>query len=196
MSFGEAGFAAGQLQMIRRQVAQVTREINMQFTKKRLGSAREKVLRQPGVFADAQTSVDFYNSLTNPELKKKALLNSKGYLQVLQFDLNRTQVLNIEAGAGEYSPIPSGQGSVDIGTIMIGTEYVQEVLNRMTEELNQSIFSIFQNVKMIKEGTYAFMAGGLEDDSQAEKAISASKDVEGKVQDLRPGQDEQAKLDL
>jgi hypothetical protein len=79
---------------------------------------------------------------------------------------------------------------------MIGTEYVQEVLNRMTEELNQSIFSIFQNVKMIKEGTYAFMAGGLEDDSQAEKAISASKDVEGKVQDLRPGQDEQAKLDL
>ena len=185
-SFGESGFAKGQLQMIRRQVAQVTKQINNQFTKKKLGSEREKVLRAEGVFADPQTSVEFYNSLENPELKKKALLNSRGYLQVLQFDLNRSQVLNIETAAGEYSPLPADQGTVDIGTIMIGAEYVQEVLNRMTEELNQSIFSIFQSLKMIKEGTYAFMAGGLQDDTQAEKAINASQDVEGKVQELRP----------
>ena len=195
-SFGEAGFAKGQLQMIRRQVSQVTKQINQQFTKKRLGSEREKVLRTEGVFAEPQASVDFYNSLTDPELKKKALLNSKGYLQSLQFDLNRGQVLNIEGIAGEYSTLPEGQSSVDIGTIMIGAEYVQQVLNKMTEELNQSIFAIFQSVKMIQEGTYAFMAGGLQEDEQAEKAINASRDVESKTQELRPQQGEQLELDL
>ena len=140
--------------------------------------------------------MDFYNSLTDPELKKKALLNSKGYLQSLQFDLNRGQVLNIEGIAGQYSTLPEGQSSVDIGTIMIGAEYVQQVLNKMTEELNQSIFAIFQSVKMIQEGTYAFMAGGLQEDEQAEKAINASRDVESKTQELRPQQGEQLELDL
>ena len=104
--------------------------------------------------------------------------------------------MNIESIAGEYSPLPSGQNGVNIGTIMIGAEYVQQVLNRMTEELNQSIFTIFQSVKMIQEGTYSFMAGGLQDDAQAEKAIDASRDVEGKVQDLRPDSDTAQKTGL
>jgi hypothetical protein len=148
----------------------------------------DKILSAQDVFADAQASVEFYNSLTNPEMKKKALMNSRGYLQTLQFDLNRGQVLDIESLAGQYTTLPSGQSSVDIGTIMIGAEYVQEVLNRMTEELNQSIFTIFQSVKAIQEGTYAFMAGGLRDDNQAEKAINASRDVEAKTQELRAGE--------
>ena len=60
------------------------------------------------------------------------------------------------------------------------------MLNNLTEELNNNIFSIFQAVKAIQEGTYAFMAGGLQDDDQAKKAISASQEVEAKTQELRP----------
>ena len=74
MSFGERGYSKGQLQMIRRQVAQVTREINLQFTKRKQKSARERILKTEGVFADPQTSVEFYNGLSL-ELKKRALLN-------------------------------------------------------------------------------------------------------------------------
>ena len=103
-------------------------------------------------------------------------------------------MLNIESIAGGYSPLPSGQESVDIGTIMIGAEYVQQVLNKLTEELNQGIFQIFQSVKMIQEGSYAFMAGGLQDDAQAEKAINASREVEAKTQELRP--ENNAEVDL
>ena len=66
----------------------------------------------------------------------------------------------------------------------------------MTRELNESIFSIFQSVKMIQEGTYAFMAGGLADDSEAEKAITASQDVQTKTQDLRPKGGQQLNLDI
>ena len=185
MSFGEMGFAAGQLQMIRRQVAKSTAEVNEQFTKKKQKSERAKILKTQVVFADAQTSVDFYNGL-NPELKKRALLNSRGYLSTLQFDLNRGQVLKIESLAGEHAAVPSGQSGTDIGTINIGAVYVQEVLNKLTDELNESIFSIFQSVKEIQEGTYAFMAGGLADDAEAEKAITASRNVEEKTQEIRP----------
>ena len=107
-----------------------------------MADERTRVLAGPGVFADAQTSVEFYNQL-NPGLKKRALLNTKGYLSTMQFDLNRGQVLDIQNIAGEYPAVPHGQASTDIGTIMIGAVYVQEVLNKLTEDLNQSIFSIF-----------------------------------------------------
>ena len=192
MAFDDKGYSRGNLQSIRRAVARANETVMKSFTAKKMADERANALRAPGVFADAQTSVEFYNQLS-PELKKRALLNTKGYLSTLQFDLNRKQVLNIESLAGEYPALPSGQGSVDIGTIMIGAEYVQEVLNRMTEELNRSIFTIFQSVKVIQEGTYAFMAGGLQDDNEAERAIAASKEVEGKVTELRP---EESEVDL
>jgi len=196
MSFAEKGYSNTELKIIASAVSNANEAVVKSFSATKQKDKRRQILREPGVFATAQESVDFYNNLTDPELKKRALLNSRGVLSSLQFDLNRRQVLNIESIAGEYSPLPEGQGSVDIGTIMIGAEYVQEVLNRMTEELNSSIFSIFQSVKTIQEGTYAFMAGGLQDDEQAELAIDASKEVEGKVQDLRPDQDEQSKLNI
>ena len=189
MAFDDKGYSRGNLQSIRRAVARANETVMKSFTAKKMADERANALRAPGVFADAQTSVEFYNQLS-PELKKRALLNTKGYLSTLQFDLNRKQVLNIESLAGEYPALPSGQGSVDIGTIMIGAEYVQEVLNRMTEELNRSIFTIFQSVKVIQEGTYAFMAGGLQDDNEAERAIAASREVEGKVTELRPEESE------
>ena len=192
MAFDDKGYSRGNLQSIRRAVARANETVMKSFTAKKMADERANALRAPGVFADAQTSVEFYNQLS-PELKKRALLNTKGYLSTLQFDLNRKQVLNIESLAGEYPALPSGQGSVDIGTIMIGAEYVQEVLNRMTEELNRSIFTIFQSVKVIQEGTYAFMAGGLQDDNEAERAIAASREVEGKVTELRP---EESEVDL
>lgn len=188
-ALGGQGYAGAQLQGVRSAISHANNDVRQSFSAKRMADERANALRAPGVFADAQTSVEFYNQLS-PELKKRALLNTKGYLSTLQFDLNRKQVLNIESLAGEYPALPSGQSSVDIGTIMIGAQYVQEVLNRMTEELNRSIFTIFQSVKVIQEGTYAFMAGGLQDDNEAERAIAASREVEGKVTELRPEESE------
>tara|TARA_Y100001973_G_scaffold98459_1_gene156076 strand:+ start:325 stop:2142 length:1818 start_codon:yes stop_codon:yes gene_type:complete len=186
-TFGESGRPDIELKLIAQAVSEATEIVNRSYSATMQKDKRRELLRQPGVFATPQESVEFYNSLTDPELKKRALLNSRGVLSSLQFDLNRRQVLNIESHAGEYSALPSGQSSVDIGTIFIGAEYVQEVLNRLTQELNQSIFAIFQSVKDITEGTYAFMAGGLQDDGEAQKAINASRSVEEKTQELRPG---------
>ena len=89
--------------------------------------------------------------------------------------------------AGEFSALPEGQAEPNIGIIPIGTTYVQEMLNRMTKELNEAIFDIFISVKDVQEGTYAYVAGGLSDevDHEAQKAINASNKIVSKTEELR-----------
>ncbi len=103
-------------------------------------------------------------------MKKKALLNSRGMLETYQFDVNKAQVKQI---------------SENLGTIKIGARIVQEMLNKMTAELNESIFDIFTNVKAVQENTYAFMAGGLQDDTKAQESIKASNKIAYKTEELR-----------
>ena len=171
-AFRERGYDKYQLWAIKKLVVTATEEVNREYSAKTLKSQRAELLRAPDVFADPEASVEFYNSLTDPELKKRALLNTRGRLSNLQFDINRGQVYDI---------------SENIGEIKIGAVYVQEMLNNITTELNQTIFQLFQSVKMIQEGTYAFMAGGLQDDAEAQKAIRASNDVAAKTEELAPG---------
>jgi len=183
-AFGEAGYDKYQLWAVKKAVVEATAKVNEEFSATELKSQRAEMLSGGGVFADARASVKFYNGLTDPELKRRALLNTKGRLSNLQFDLNRGNVYNIQGAAGTHSALPDGQGDVNIGEIKIGAVYVQEILNKLTAELNQSIFSLFQSVKDIQEGTYAFMAGGLSDDNEARKAITASNDVAAKTEEL------------
>ena len=185
-AFGDKDLSAIELKIIAKAVSQANDVVVKSFSAKRQQDKRRIALAQPDVFASAEQSVEFYNSLTDPEAKKRALLNTRGFLSTLQFDLNRRQVTEIESIAGEYSALPDGQDSVGIGAITIGAQYVQQMLDNLTEELNNNIFAIFQAVKAIQEGTYAFMAGGLQDDDQAKKAINASQEVEAKTQELRP----------
>ena len=103
-------------------------------------------------------------------MQKQALKNSRGMLETYQFDVNRKQVLEI---------------SQDLGVIKIGARVVQEMLNKMTQDLNEAIFDIFTNVKVVQENTYAFMAGGLQDDEKAKASIKASNAIAYKTEELR-----------
>ncbi len=172
--------------LIRAMVSAANKVVTDQFTAKKLKGARSAALKKKGVFLNASKSVEFYNSL-DPEMKKRALLNSRGYLDTLQFDLNKGQVLRIQDIAGEYPALPEGQAEPIIGIIPIGTTYVQEMLNKMTRELNEAIFDIFVSVKEVQEGSYAYVAGGLSDevDHEAQKAISASNKIASKTEELR-----------
>lgn len=155
---------------IRKFVVLATESVNEEFTASRVKSDRNKVLKRSNFYAALSTSVKFYNNLTDPEMKKKALLNSRGMLETYQFDVNRKQVLEI---------------SENLGTIKIGARIVQEMLNKMTTELNESIFDIFTNVKAVQDNTYAFMAGGLQDDEKAKASIKASNAIAYKTEELR-----------
>ena len=171
IAFKEKGYDNYQLWAIGWAVRAATVEVNKEYSAKKLKSDRAEMLAAADVFADPQVSADFYNKLKRPDLKKRALLNTRGKLNNLQFDLNRGQVIKI---------------ADNIGQIKIGAVYVQEMLDQITTELNQNIFELFQSVKMIQEGTYAFMAGGLQDDAEAQKAIEASNAVSSKTAELSP----------
>lgn len=146
--------------------------VRAEFATARVKSERNRMLKQPGFYASLEDSVAFYNKLKgNPEVQKRALLNSRGMLETHQFDVNRKQVLEI---------------SQDLGVIKIGARVVQEMLNKMTQDLNEAIFDIFTNVKIIQDNTYAFMAGGLQDDEKAKASIKASNAIAYKTEELRP----------
>ena len=144
--------------------------VNNEFTSARVKDERTKVLKSPNFYASLEESVKFYNNLKDPELKKRALLNTKGMLETYQFDVNRAQVIKL---------------SDELGTVKIGARIVQEMLNKMTADLNEAIFDIFMNVKSVQENTYAFMAGGLQDDEKAQESIKASNRIAFKTEELR-----------
>ena len=146
-------------------------KVRAQFASARVKDQRTRMLKQPDFYASLEDSVAFYNKLKgNPDLQKLALKNSRGMLETHQFDVNRKQVLEI---------------SQDLGVIKIGARVVQEMLNKMTQDLNEAIFDIFTNVKVVQENTYAFMAGGLQDDEKAKASIKASNAIAYKTEELR-----------
>ena len=152
-------------------VGAATVQVNNLFKAAKVKDERTRVLKQPDFYASLEDSVAFYNSLKgNPEMQKQALKNSRGMLETYQFDVNRKQVLEI---------------SQELGVIKIGARVVQEMLNKMTQDLNEAIFDIFTNVKVVQENTYAFMAGGLQDDEKAKASIKASNAIAYKTEELR-----------
>ena len=144
--------------------------VNSEFTSAKVKDERTKILKSPNFYASLEESVKFYNSLNDPEMKKRALLNTKGKLETYQFDVNRAQVIKL---------------SDELGTVKIGARIVQEMLNKMTTDLNEAIFDIFMNVKSVQENTYAFMASGLQDDERAQESIKASNRIAYKTEEIR-----------
>ena len=168
--------AQAAVNVLKKQFARATDAANdkvrAQFASARVKDERNNMLKQPDFYASLEDSVTFYNKLEgNPQLQKLALENSRGMLETHQFDVNRKQVLEI---------------SQDLGEIKIGARVVQEMLNKMSQDLNEAIFDIFTNVKVIQDSTYAFMAGGLQDDEKAKASIKASNAIAYKTEELRP----------
>ncbi len=138
-------------------------------------------------WASIEDSVDFYNALS-PEQKMSALRNSQGFLKTYQFSLNRGHVYNIQKFAGDKTSnlFDEGQSSVKIGVTNVGQKYIQEMLDRVVAEINDSVFVIVENLKVLTSSLNSYFAGGLKKDSDAVNAINASNTIEGKTEELRP----------
>jgi len=134
-----------------------------------------------------EKSLEVYNKLAgDPEKQKIALQNSFGYLRRKQFNLIQTAVENLNKLVDPSTPVlPQGQDSVVFGTIEVGARNTQNMLNRMTSVLNEAIFDIFVSVKSIQENTYAYVAGGMQEDERANEAITASSNVISKTMELK-----------
>tara|TARA_Y100000310_G_scaffold301635_1_gene338298 strand:+ start:217 stop:1884 length:1668 start_codon:yes stop_codon:yes gene_type:complete len=147
-------------------------------------------------WASPEDSLAFYNGLSLDQ-KRRALMSSRGYRFTKQYELTRRDIYNIQALAARAgdkegsSRVFGGRGTrgqtdVHIGQIVVGKTKLQETLNKMVNEVNESVFIIFQNLKTLTTNLQAYFAGALTDDTQAATAIGASHEIEGRTQELRP----------
>ena len=130
-------------------------------------------------FESVYRSAEFYDTLT-PEQKKMALRVSRGYIYTDQFSMNKNDVLTVPDSA-----LPEGQESVKIGEIEIGASKIQFMLNNVRDIINNSIFEIFDSLKVLTTNIQGYFAGGLEDDSLADNAIKASAEIGEKTEKIK-----------
>ena len=120
----------------------------------------------------AKKSKEFYAGLSKEE-KKKALLRTNGYLNTLQFALDKNEVVRL---------------SEEIGTLTIGTESLQKMLDSSIKALNTDVFTVFSHLQVLSDSLNSFFAGGLADTGEggsADTAIENADAIEGKTTEMK-----------
>jgi len=154
-----------------------------------------KIRGQGAKYADPRASLEFYNNLSLSE-KRRALLYTWGYTTTgNQYELRRNDIMNIERIASKGNPpsrvqrvIPKGNPNVFIGELKIGQTTIQELLDALVNDLNRSVFEIFEQLSMLEESLQGYFAGGLKDPNKAATAIAAASDIGVKTQELQTQQ--------
>ena len=135
-------------------------------------------------YATPKESVQFFNRLSSAD-KRRALMFTYGYsLPGAQYALTRADIYGIQRLAGGQKIFPSGQNEVSIGKLEIGQDKVEEMLATMINDINQSVFEIFGNVKVLSDSLQSYFANELNDSSMADKAIKAANDIEAKTKEI------------
>lgn len=130
-----------------------------------------------------------------PALKKKALLLSIGYINTEQFEFTEQRVLNIKELALPYSALPPGQSDVKIGSIEVGQEKVITLMQKVSEIIGNSVFLIFEDLKILTTNIQSYFGNGLKDDTQAQIAIEAAEGIGTRTAELT-NDDRQGELDF
>lgn len=128
-------------------------------------------------WATPEESLQFYNSL-DPEGKKRALLNTYGYLFTEQFGMTFPHMMNIIEG------IPAADG-MEIGTIVVGRQKIVEIIKKMALILGQNVVEIFNSLKVLNTSLNTYFATGLTDDQAAEQAQQSATKINRKTTELR-----------
>ena len=145
------------------------------FVEEQTGSAvskeREIQLAQL-TFATPQASYELYKKLP-VEMKKKALLNTYGFLHTEQFEMTRNQVFNVIGG------------NEPIGTIQIGAKNLQDTINKLASNLNDTIFDIFSSLSVLTTNINTYFATGLRDSTAADQAQTAAQNIDKKTEEIK-----------
>ena len=165
------------------------------YSKSKLKDERLGMLKSGGtpsnLFASIEDSLEWYNNKNRTDEEKKAALKQcYGYLTTEQFNLNQSVVAKVNTLTKQRT-LPEGQTEPKFAELQIGMQNTQNMLNRMTGLINDAIFGIFLSVKNVQDNTYAYMAGGMQDETMAQAAIDASNDIIERTTDLKQaGQEE------
>ena len=167
-------------------------KLKQRYARDEQAKARQAVVNDmyfyPGVDEKERIEISrkFYEE-ASPDLKRKCLLVSHGYVTTGHFNLTQTMVERIDQIA-QPTPgdlFPEGQSNVLIGTLEIGASKIQNVLDEVVEIFNRSIFDIFNNLKSLTSNIQGYFAGGLQSgDPRAKEAIVAADNIGEKTAEV------------
>jgi len=119
----------------------------------------------------AEKSIQFYDSLKgNRDAQKKALLKTNGYLNEMQFSLNKAEVMKL---------------AEPMASLEVGAEAIQKMLSQTTSLLNSEVFAIFDSLRNLSDNLNGFFASGLGDTEKATEAIGNAQDIETKTEKVQ-----------
>ncbi len=147
--------------------------------------AKDEVGEGLGKFASSEASREFFNNLDEKQ-RRRALLMTLGYVTSgNQYELTRADIYNIENLAGNYRVFGKGQSEIKIGEIEIGIEALQGVFDELVDDVNRTVFEIFDEMADLSVNLQGYFAGGLADDSKANDAISSARKIGEKTEETK-----------
>jgi hypothetical protein len=127
------------------------------------GSARGEKTKQLEYQSPEKTYIRLKQiQKSDSEAYKTALTYLRGVVFSDQFDLTESSLdANIASVGGDNL---FSYGSYYVGTLTIGRENIQQVLERCINELNTSILDIFSSLRGLSDTINKYVSSGLEDD--------------------------------
>jgi|10_taG_2_1085330.scaffolds.fasta_scaffold39261_1 hypothetical protein len=122
-------------------------------------------------YASAEDSVKYLRELQAAGDRKvffDALLKTYGYVTRKQWLINKNGIETVARALGEKEPY--------IGRLFVGQSYVHEMVEMYGDIINEKVFSIFRELKVLTSSLQEFFGGGLKTDP-ANAAIAASNSI-------------------
>ena len=122
-------------------------------------------------YASAEDSVKYLRGLQaagDRETFFDALLKTYGYVTHKQWLINKNGIETVAKATGEKEPY--------IGRLFVGQSYVHEMVEMYGDIINEKVFAIFRELKVLTDSLQEFFGGGLKTDP-ANAAIAASNSI-------------------
>jgi len=148
------------------------------------GSARSEKFKELKFMPVKKSLRALENLKQDPELYNLALQTSSGYLNNKQFELSKGQLTKLDGIADQNNLFPYND-KFEVGTINIGAQGLQDMLDASIGTINDQIFTIFRDLKDLSSNLNSYVAGGLQDDKLADDAQDDAEAIATGTEEIR-----------
>ena len=72
----------------------------------------------------------------------------------------------------------------ELGSLQIGAQNIQKILDNSVNEFNEKVFTIFNDLKTLSSSLNGYVSGGLQDDNLAQTAKSSAEDIASGTEEI------------
>ena len=144
---------------------------------KAAGKARKEAQRVAGNYASREESLKYLKELQTAGDKEafwSAMTKTYGYLAEEQWSLSRTAIQKVPEDSKEQAYL---------GRLFIGRAVLEEMVNMCRDTINEKVFEIFRELKILTERLQAYFAEGMQN-NVADEAIQASDNIGEKTAEV------------